>query len=63
MATLTGEQIRDGFIQFLHDNYGYWTDLENSHEAVPYINGAFDLMTRYMERLDKVGDIDECGEK
>lgn len=63
MATLTKEQIKDTFIQFLHDNYGYWTDLENSQEAVPYINGAFDLMTSYVKRLDKVGDIDECGEK
>lgn len=63
MATLTKEQIKDEFIQLLNDNYGYWTDLENSQEAVPYINGAFDLMTRYMERLDKVGDIDERGEK
>lgn len=63
MATLTKEQIKNEFIQFLHDSYGYWTDLENSHEAVPYINGAFDLMTRYMKMLDKVGDINECGEK
>ncbi len=63
MATLTKEQIKDTFIQFLHDNYGYWTDLENAQEAVPYINGAFDLMTRYVEKLDKVGGIDECGEK
>ena len=29
MASLTKEQIKDEFIQFLHDSYGYWTDLEN----------------------------------
>ena len=63
MATLTKEQIKDEFIKFLHDSYGYWANLENSQEAVPYINGAFDLMTRYVEKLDKVGDIDECGEE
>lgn len=63
MATLTKEQIKDEFIQILHDSYGYWTDLENSKDAVPYIKGAFDLMTSYMKMLDKVGDINECGEK
>ena len=66
MASLTGEQIKDEFIKFLNDNYGYWTNLENSQEAVPYMNGAFDFMTRCVDILERtvtVNEVVDCGEK
>lgn len=56
---MTKEEIKDEFIGLLSDSYGYWTDSENAQEAIPYLTGAFDLMTRCVEKLDKVGAIDE----
>lgn len=56
---MTKEQITDEFIGLLSDSYGYWTELENAQEAIPYLTGAFDLMTRCAEKLDKVSAIDE----
>lgn len=66
MATMTKEQIKDEFLGILNDSYGYWTDSENSQEAIPYLNGAFDLMVRCLDKLDRAGEVievDECGEK
>ena len=66
MASMTAEQIKDEFIGILNDNYGYWTGLENSQETIPYLNGAFDLMERCIDKLDRTGEVvkvDECGEK
>lgn len=66
MATMTKEQIKDEFIGILNDNYGYWTDLENSQETIPYLNGAFDLLARCIDKLDRTGEVvevNECGEK
>lgn len=62
IAIITKEQIKDEFIGILNDNYGYWTDSENSQEAIPYLNGAFDLMIRYLDKFDKTGEVDECDE-
>ena len=56
---MTKEQIIDEFIGLLNDSYGYWTESENAQEAIPYLTGAFDLMTRCVEKLDRVGAIDE----
>lgn len=56
---MTKEQITDEFIGLLSDSYGYWTDSENAQEAIPYLTGAFDLMTRCVEKLDRVCAIDE----
>ena len=69
MATMTKEQIKDAFIDVLDDCYREWTDTENPHtsqEAIKYIQGAFDLMSRCVYNLDKVGEaveVNECGEK
>lgn len=69
MATMTAEQIKDEFIRLLDDNYRCWTDTENAQacqEAIRYIQGAFDLMLRCVDKLDKVGEavkVDECGEE
>ena len=69
MATMTKEQIKDEFIKLLDDNYRDWTDTENPQncqEAIRYIQGAFDLMIRCADKLDKSGEaveIDECGKK
>lgn len=56
---MTQEEIKDEFIGLLNDSYGYWTDLENAQEVIPYLTGAFDLLTRCVEKLDRVGAIDE----
>ena len=56
---MTKEQLTDEFIGLLSDSYGYWTDSENAQEAIPYLTGAFDLMTRCVEKLDKAGAIDD----
>lgn len=59
---MTKEQIQDEFIQFLHDSYGYWTDLENSQEAISYLSGAYDFMFRCVKMLDKAeSETDDCG--
>lgn len=69
MATMTKEQIKDEFIGLLDDTYRWWTDTENPQtcqEAIRYIQGAFDLMLRCADKLDKVGEaveVNECGEK
>ena len=69
MATMTKEQIKDAFIDLLDSCYRYWTDTEDaqtSQQAIRYIQGAFDLMTRCVDKLDRVGEavkVDECGEK
>ena len=69
MATMTKEQIKDEFIKLLDDNYRCWTDTENPQncqEAIRFIQGAFDLMTRCADKLDRAGkavEVDECGEK
>lgn len=66
MTSMTKEQIKDEFIGILNDNYRYWTNLENSQEAIPYLNGAFDLMSRCVDKLDRAGEVievDERGEK
>lgn len=59
MATLTGEQIKDEFLSLLSDSYGYWTDKENAQDAVPYINGAFDMMNYCLHKLERAKDSDE----
>lgn len=56
---MTKEEIKEEFIGLLNDSYRYWTDSENAQEVIPYLTGAFDLMTRCVEKLDKVGMIDE----
>ena len=62
MASLTSEQIKDEFIGILNDHYGYWTALENSQETISYLNGAFDLMMRCVDKLNRAGDIVEVSE-
>lgn len=63
MTSMTKEQIKDEFINLLSDSYGYWTDKENATDAVSYLCGAYDLMLRCVDKLDRVGRAtDECGE-